>query len=542
MAFDYSAALIPAASSEREEAGADRIPLDAGAIAPDGLDDWLVEFSWPVSDDAFTAFAKDAATAYWGAAQSLDNFTRIGLLSDFAFFGFLLQHLHLKAAAAAYEQAGAAPVSGPITAPYLMPDWSAMAQAYADQVGFGPRLKLRARAWAKSWVFNQGLGLRRRLRALGQGRKVWALGSYTDLMGDVGKFASEPVHHTFADIVVPPAEPLVPSTAVETMIEMLVVGIDDSAQRHLSVGLDREAVRSVWLRRVAALAGMAAALAKAARRPQCLLLTNMGNARHRLAALVWRTQGTEVIGFHHGNEMGVERNPMMGLTELSLCDRYVVPTATSAAWFDWVQQSCFVGARTAFFSAESDRYLRLHASLVHAPAATPKQVMIVGFPLSWIRYPGYPAHFSLLQLDLELRLATLLREHGYRVVIKVHPEWRTLAERLWAGRADAVQTEPFEKVWPESAVLLFPRISSTTFGYALCTGRPVVVLETPQGDWNPEAVPLLQRRCRFVQSHIDTDNRQRFDAVALLAAVSAPAGDPDDDYLKTAMLPAKAAA
>ncbi len=530
--MDYSATLARDAP-KRTDAARRAQPLDASMLDPATLDDWLETFRWPVSDGAFDGFARAVLERFAASVAAADSEGVILLTSDYGFVGFLLQHLHLKAAAERFHAAGTEPAAGPVTRPHLDPDWDALAAAFDRAPDVRTRLRLRLRGLAKSWLVNRHLALGGRLRALLPGCPTRVLGSFTPLMTECAETGARPARHVYAEAVLPAAAPpRAIGDALADTVRALLGDIDGAARAHLATTLDIEAALACWSRRLAALSALAHAVRAADAAPRRLLLANSGNVHHRLLAQVWRAQGAEVIGFHHGNQMGVQPNDLAAVVELALYDRFVVPTAKCAEWLRPAEG----GPR--FVSAETDRYRALHRALAGTPPAAIRRVMIVAFPLSWIRYPGYTAHYALLQLDVEMRLARTLRASGYEVAVKVHPEWQTLAERLWRGRVDALPAAPFEQCWREADAFVFPRVSSTAFGHALCTDRPVIVLDPAEQRWNAEAKVLLRRRCRFVPSHLDAANRLRFDGDALRAALGVPPSDIDCGFVETAMYPA----
>ena len=73
----------------------------------------------------------------------------------------------------------------------------------------------------------------------------------------------------------------------------------------------------------------------------------------------------------------------------------------------------------------------------------------------------------------------------------------------------------------------------TTFSEALCTNRPVVLLDrAEQYPINPALAPELARRCRIVPVSFDATGRMRFDPGQLAAAITGGAGEADPGYFR----------
>ena len=535
---DYSAAFRFAPARERHGVESSVQPLDASVLDPLQLEEWQRSFHWPVEDEAFEAFARAAIEGLIATTRALAPADAMVILSDNSFFGYLLQHLHLKAAFAAFEALDETPVAGHITSGYLKPDWQRLARDYDRYTGLWAGLMLRLRERVKTWVFNRHLAPGKRWRAQLPGCECRVLGSFAPLMAQYSKRKGEPVRHIYAATHLPRRAEARPLGAVATnSVRAFLENLDWQAQHHLGVRLEYASAFACWTRRLAILNGFAEALRRAGHAPGRLYLSNIGDTFHRLIAQVWREGGTEIIGFHHGNDMGAEPSFFTGLAEYGMCDVFVTPTEASATWLSRSYQCGPKLRDVRFVSAESDRYRTLRATLNFAPVNKIERVMIVAYPPNWIRYPGHAAHYSLMQLDMELTLARLLRAHGYKVAVKVHPEWQQLSETLWRGRADDLPRTPFERCWQQADAILFPRATSTAFGYALCTDRPIFVFDYGPTQWNAEAYELLKRRCVMIPAGVDAQNRITFDAGALLTALAAPVGPIDYGYVEYAMYP-----
>jgi hypothetical protein len=163
------------------------------------------------------------------------------------------------------------------------------------------------------------------------------------------------------------------------------------------------------------------------------------------------------------------------------------------------------------------------------------KVMIVGFPPNWIRYANMAAHWSLAQLEAKAALIEWLDRAGFQVLYKAHPEFEVQTRTLFEGMSCTFVGGHFEKCWKTADAFVFPRISSTSFGFALCTNRPVVVLDIDGQAWRHDAYELLARRCRMVPAVLDDRLRIRFDANALVAALRQPVQEIDYRFVDEAM-------
>ncbi len=98
-------------------------------------------------------------------------------------------------------------------------------------------------------------------------------------------------------------------------------------------------------------------------------------------------------------------------------------------------------------------------------------------------------------------------------------------EGLLKGRphpvAGIVEPSPrrFEELVEETDLFVFDYVQSTTFYEALCTDRPIVLLDMGAPIFDAELRATLERRCRVVPVAFDDRNLPRLDEAALRDAV-----------------------
>jgi hypothetical protein len=152
--------------------------------------------------------------------------------------------------------------------------------------------------------------------------------------------------------------------------------------------------------------------------------------------------------------------------------------------------------------------------------------MLVGFPMNPANmiYKWFPGQHTLAHLHLELRLVQLLRQNGYRIIYKVHPDQCAAVAGIFDGLVDRIEHGRFEEAFACADCLLFGHSNTTTFGYALLTNRPMVLINVRGKPWYPPFLDLVGRRCKLVDAQADAGGRIDFDDRELLSAISeAPA-------------------
>jgi len=511
--------------------------LDIDGVAALGLENWRRGYEWPVSDDEFDELARTATDAFLDAVESLSGREQDLVKADIGLTAFLLQHLHLSVAAARLRHGPSGLPCGSHVAAHLTPDWPAFGKSLAAApqgiFGFG----LKARALAKAWLLNDSAPLPARLAACCGRARTWALGSRLPLRA---AYLAEPAEAcrfvTLEDFRPAAAAPL--SGALQRALRGAVQKICGPASRMLPAPIDIEPIVSAWTSRLNDLNALSAAVDRIGRLPEKLLLTNSGLPVYRALAMAMGRRGVEVIGFHHGNDMGGQYYPAGDLVELLPVDRFVVPSDACLRW----RQAAYARSRLSRiqpvqFERVADPSYGQWAD-AGRKAALPrsvKSVMIMGYPPNWIRYPDLAGHWSLAQLDLEISLIETLAAAGFTVLYKAHPEWEAQLKRLFANVNCEFVGGHVEDCWQRADAFVFPRTTSTSFGFALCTNRPIVLLDMPGQEWVEEAYALLARRCRMVPATVDKGVHIRFDKQALVAALKQPVVAADRSYVNQAM-------
>ncbi len=502
-----------------------------------GIDKWRVDYAWPVTDAEFDRLAEAVWDAFLDGVAALSGREQDAFKADIGLPGFLLQHLHLTAAAARLQQSSSAVPYGRQIAAHLSPDWNALGAAFAALPHARSRLGHAARALGKNWILNATAALPLRLAACLGRADTWALGSRSALRAAYQAQADSACRFLTLDDL-PPAAPAVLGAGLEHAVRGSLEKMNAAAQRLLAISFDTEGAADAWLRRLNDVAALMGAVDRIGSLPRRLLLTNLGQPLYRAAALAMRRHGVEIVGFHHGNDVGAQPFPAGDIVDLLAVDRFVVP---SNACLRWRRDAYSRGRLPQIQSVRFERVLLpLYGELLNDGRRAPlpqkiATVMIVGYPPNWIRYPHLAAHWSLTQLDVEVALIETLGRAGFRVLYKAHPEYERETRELFKDLACTFVGGHLETCWQMADAFVFPRISSTSFGFALCTNRQIVLLDVASQNWREDAHALLARRCRMVPAGVDDDLRIRFDEKALIDALRAPVSTPEESFVAEAM-------
>lgn len=271
-------------------------------------------------------------------------------------------------------------------------------------------------------------------------------------------------------------------------------------------------------------------------RRKTLLIEGIGNSSHRLFSSAWRYSGGGVVGFVHGNAYCTSYNTG-GIADgtLSVLDKYVVSSRGYAEIVRHASEDFSMGLRVTADIIHNDRnvYRPLFEGLQkREPVREIKKIMLIGFPMNDQIYTWLPGGFALTYLHLELRLIKLLKTAGYYVIYKAHPDRINEVEGIFEGYAgNILKMERFEDVYDMADCLLFTQPHTTTFGFALLTKKPIVLINTKGETWFPRAFELLKRRCGITNAEQDGSGRILFEDQDVINAVKSSLNNINYDIL-----------
>lgn len=270
-----------------------------------------------------------------------------------------------------------------------------------------------------------------------------------------------------------------------------------------------------------------------------ILVRALGDTFIRSLCIAGRREGYHIIGFPHGNDVGISRASVVPYVELSMVDTFVVPTEGAVELVSMSVEKFLhpYEKDVEIVCCKSGEYGRMkRLNRVKAPPSSIKKVMLIEFPLTGWWYPGSYGLYWPYQLDLNLRIATLLRRHGIKSILKRHPDRLRESEGVYDPYYDELLTAPFEEVYDKADAYIFPNIGTTTFGFSLFTNRPMIIFESAlEGVWEP-ARELLKKRCRVVSSWLAEDGRLMFDEEKLIEALLEPPEEPNDEFIERYMV------
>ena len=124
--------------------------------------------------------------------------------------------------------------------------------------------------------------------------------------------------------------------------------------------------------------------------------------------------------------------------------------------------------------------------------------MVMGFPMNTNRYTDDVYCFFHYDIILQIQLLINLKYLGYYTIYKSHPDRLLEVGNLMNKFADECNNNKFENVWDTADALVFTITTSTTFGFAITTPLPIVLINAITTDWNYSRKLQIKKRIHIL--------------------------------------------
>ena len=512
-----------------------KVSIDADGVRQIGLDKFSEHFYWPLPHKQHAELTMHILDRWENLYESLGPDEQALLLADAHFLGYLLLHIHSKVVEALCNTLNAELYFGSLGSQYLVPDYKSLGAAYEQRRGVPWRLEVKRQV--KNLKFNNHIPVMQRLtRSVSP--DALGIGSCSLLkrrfLRERNWFADNVyIEHIFPNQL----SNYLPRGLFEAVHEFLA-DTTEHVRNTYGAELDEEKLATAFSKRLGLLGAFLEDLRNRKNLQERLLVTETANALHKTAALAFQFAGKEAIGFHHGNGMGGLIRRMNHIVGTGAYSKFVCPSEGCAETHRQTYNNSFLKKYrdVRFLSTESPYYKRLVAenSRRSLPGKV-KNVMVMGFPMHARRNPEFGWYYFYFQLDLEIRLLKQLGNLGYHTLYKIHPETKFEVFDLIEPFCHRIVSNPFEKCWELADAFVVQYSASTTFGYTLCTNRPLFMLDLEKEFWFPEHYELLARRCAMIPAWFEQDGRIMYDQDALAEGLASKPELPDYAYVKKFM-------
>lgn len=240
-----------------------------------------------------------------------------------------------------------------------------------------------------------------------------------------------------------------------------------------------------------------------------LYIGSNNNHFSRIISVAIRNAGGEIHGFSHGEPINYE-NDLVSWLDLSLNDYYYEYTETNAEILRDIADKfpALKANKCNIKSMENPQYSGLWDENSIKSIEEVSNVMIIGNCFRHSSFSTATSVFPTLQLFVELSLIKELRNMGYSVIYKLHPD--NLDKRIGFVKninvfrsllPDDIEIDKgkFEDSLENVDVFVFYYTATSTFGPAIQSKKPVFFYDLKLRQYSPKTFDLLIRRCEYHQ-------------------------------------------
>lgn len=233
-------------------------------------------------------------------------------------------------------------------------------------------------------------------------------------------------------------------------------------------------------------------------------------------------RGGSVRRFAHGGAVGLDDyGATHALVDMAATSHYTVATEGVLSLLgESAIESAFDGAAPRFEAARGDPKFRAVARRGRPRPAGRPTILYVGTAFSGplVHVPPIPP--DAIYLDWQCRLMDSLAALDADVWCKPHPENPVLSGAQPLPALYPAMDTSFGEALARADIVVFDYCLSTSFWEAVCSDRPIILMDLAGSRWRPQVRSMIDRRCRRIAVSHDSANRPQFDPAELADAVS----------------------
>ena len=242
-----------------------------------------------------------------------------------------------------------------------------------------------------------------------------------------------------------------------------------------------------------------------------LWLGTAGYYPARLIALHCKEKKIKTMSFDHGGSTFMVKYPSNRyLLDVSVVDQLVLPNENAVRNFQGINANYFdKKLRLAdVIPGFGDSYYTRVSKRQSQPPKRPIQALYPLTLLGGSRQNQPTLLPDLVVLDLQFTVIYWMHNLGLPAKVKPHPETNLdgLSQHPLSPVAEVLNS-PFEEIIHDAEIFIFDYAQSTTFWAALCTEKPVILIDTKITEFDKETRDLIEHRCLVVDTKFDKRGR-----------------------------------
>ncbi len=477
--------------------------LDAQSIQKKGIEYFLKSKDWPVPESLFWKLTNFIYQEYINELKSLDELSYKIALIDVKFLDLLINILHYNYVKNFVKKNNYEYFFDKSASKFFNPNWEEISKAYEKFDYPYNKLMRLLRKLIKLIYFNRHLKLKNIIKGILSKKTNLSFGSFDKIKKDYIKNSNNfYLHVEWIDIIKKCNfdKNNLKNIKINILSKILKKISRSSSLSPFIKGINLKIINSTSNARLKSISLIYDYLLTL-KTPKEIILTESPNVFHKIISSAFLSKGSKVVNFSHGNNLGLVHQKWTQTYFYAQSGNYAFENNKICKIIDKVAKKLPLNKieKTNFFSVNSDIGLK-RENITYKKIRTNKikKVMVLGYPMNSYRYTGDVYCFFHYALKLQIQLLIYLKNLGYYTIYKSHPDRLLEVGSLMNNFADECDNNKFEDVWDKADALVFTITTSTTFGFAITTPLPIVLINASSTDWNNSRKLLIKKRIHIL--------------------------------------------
>lgn len=236
---------------------------------------------------------------------------------------------------------------------------------------------------------------------------------------------------------------------------------------------------------------------------------------------VRRRGGSVTLHDHSGGAGTIMEMEALALVELCIASRFVVPTASMHRNLMSTDVLSLLdsGTRPEIIVGQGDNTFQKLVLSDRPLAEERPNVLYVCGAMDGILRRSPPDLADPVKLDWWMRMSEMMKAMPVNLKVQPHPGGLLRGKPHPVGQVAELTGTIFENVAEWADVFVFDVTQATPLIKALCTDRPIVIVDFGRTTFSPAVEEMMRQRCSFVTAGYDEHNRPVVDPAALEQAI-----------------------
>jgi hypothetical protein len=501
---------------------------DMSAIRRHGIKSFEDNYFWPISDVEFDKFVRHMHNSYIELISNIDDDYLYDIaLIELNFVHYLMQVFHYNYVQEYAKENKIKLLVGDDSSIYRNPDWTQLGVFYSTlEFPFGKIIRFIRRI-VKNIYFNKHLSVVEILKGFFHKDKIINIGSMNFIkMEFIRKRKIFVKYCDWIDVIdLKNKESTIQNNNSlffkENIVSIFLSNIGDNGNLFVK-NIDFLELEKSWTQRFNDLSNLYYSLIDVDSEVDTLLVSDMAKPIPKLITMSFQRKKIDVFCFHHGNDACYSKLSLASESTVCHSRKFITPTKGINNRYKKHYLNNVIAKRSniKFISINSNYYTKLFSKRNYINNSNVNKIMLMGFPLNSHRYSYENNLFFYKMISLEYRIIIALKEAGYHVLYKVHPDREQEAKGIFNNFVDEYIPKPFENTWQKADLLLFTYTSTTTFGHALTTNLPIVLIDSAKKSRDIDDYELMRSRINILPAKVDDKMKIKFNKGSLINIIS----------------------